>query len=542
MKLSSILVFGCATLALAPVVVAAQATEDPSLRHARALLKKAILIDGHNDVPWAIRERERAPMDLDAYDLAAPGERDTDIPKLRAGEVGAQFWSVYIPGESKDGAFARVQLEQLDLARRMIAKYPSDLAFCLTADDVVRAHAAGKIGSLLGLEGGHAIENSLGALRVYYDLGARYMTLTHNVSLDWADAAQGETIHGGLTPFGREVVREMNRLGMMVDLSHVSSRVMIDALDVTEAPVLFSHSAARALVDHARNVPDDVLKKLAVNDGVVMVTFVPMYVSAEVAAWWAPVWAQVVADPSRETFERARAQRAKEAGPEPRATLAQVADHIEHVRKIAGVDHVGLGGDYPASAGAPAGLEDVSRYPDLFAELIRRGWSDDDLTKLAGGNVLRVMRRNEAVARRLQTARPPSIATIGALDGAGTQAKAVLDLENAWTTALVKGDQAAYRRLLADDFVYSEDFVTMDRAAVLQGLTAGGETFEAARNEEMQLHDYGEVAAVTGWLVVQGRGPSGPFTRRYRYTDTWKRYPGGWKLVIAHDTLERKAP
>jgi membrane dipeptidase len=424
----------------------------------------------------------------------------------------------------------------------MIAGLPNDLVLCLTADDVVRAHAAGKIGSLIGMEGGHAIENSLGVLRAYYDLGARYMTLTHNVSLDWADAAQGEAIHGGVTPFGREVVHEMNRLGMMIDLSHVSSRVMFAALDASEAPVIFSHSSARALVDHPRNVPDDVLKRLAIHDGVVMVTFVPMYVSREVAAWWAPVWAQVVADASKEAFERARAQRAKEAGPEPRATLAQVADHIEHVRKIAGIDHVGIGGDYPASAGAPVGLEDVSKYPDLFAELIRRGWSDDDLTKLAGGNVLRVMRRNEEVAKRLQAARPPSTATIDAVDGAGTQAKAVLELENAWTTALVKGDQAAYRRLLAEDFVYSEDFVTMDRAVVLEGLTTAGETFEAARNEEMQLHDYGDVAAVTGWLVVQGRGPSGAFTRRYRYTDTWKRYPGGWKLVIAHDTLERKSP
>jgi membrane dipeptidase len=542
MKLSAILVLGCATLAIAPVAAVPPTREDAALRHARALLKTAVLIDGHNDVPWAIRERRAAPMDVEAYEFGATGERDTDIPKLRAGEVGAQFWSVYVPGELADGAFARVQLEQLDIARRMIATYPNDLTLCRTADDVVRAHAAGRIGSLLGMEGGHAIENSLGALRAYYDLGARYMTLTHNVSLDWADAAQGEAVHGGLTPFGREVVHEMNRLGMMVDLSHVSSRVMIDALDASEAPVIFSHSSARALVDHSRNVPDDVLKRLAANDGVVMVTFVPMYVSAEVAAWWAPVWAQVVADPSREAFERAKARRAKDAGPEPRATLAQVADHIEHVRAVAGVDHVGIGGDYPASAGAPAGLEDVSKYPNLFAELIRRGWKDDELTKLAGGNVLRVMRRNEAVARRLQGERPPSTATIEALDGPGTQAKAVLELENAWTTALVKGDQAAYRRLLADDFVYSEDLVTMDRAAVLQGLTAGGETFEAARNEEMQLHDYGGVAAVTGWLLVRGRGPSGPFERRYRYTDTWKRYPGAWKLIVAHDTLQPAPP
>jgi membrane dipeptidase len=531
-----------AGLAAVPLLAAAAPAEDPAVAHARTLLRKAILIDGHNDLPWELRESKSASMDVDAFDVSRRAAGDTDIPRLREGEVGAQFWSVYVPGELKDGRFARVQLEQLDLARRIIAKYPNDLAFCLTADDIERAHGAGMIGSLPGMEGGHVLEDSLGTLRAYYDLGARYLTLTHNVTLAWADAAQDQPRHDGLTAFGREVVHEMNRLGMMVDLSHVSQQVMEDALAASEAPVIFSHSCTRALADHARNVPDAVLERLEENGGVIMVTFVPMFVSQEVAAWWAPLWAQVVADPSREAFEKAKAQRTKEAGPEPRATLAQVADHIAHVRKIAGIDHVGIGGDYPASAGAPIGLEDVSKYPYLFAELIRRGWSDKDLTKLAGGNLLRVMRQNETVAKRLQAARPPSKATIQSLDGGATGAKAVLDLENDWTTALVKGDQSAFRRLLADDFVYSENDRTMDRTSVLKELTSGAETIEAARNEGMELHDYGAAAAVTGWLVVKGHGPAGAFERRYRYTDTWMRRPGGWKIVIAHDFLVPTPP
>jgi membrane dipeptidase len=392
--------------------------EDPALRHARRLLQKAILIDGHNDLPWSIRERKTSPMDVEAVDLTAGAPGGDDIPGLRAGGVGGQFFSVFLPGDLKDGHFARVQLEQIDIARRVIARYPRDLGLALTADDIVRVHASGRIACLIGMEGGHALENSLGALRAYYDLGARYMTLTHNVTLDWADAALDAPKHNGLTPFGREVVREMNRLGMLVDLSHVSPKVMEDALDTSEAPVIFSHSSARALADHPRNVPDAVLRRLPENGGIVMITFVPSFVSPEAAAWWAPLLKRFAAASRPEEMEALKKEHEAEAGPEPRATLAQVADHIEHARDVAGIDHVGIGGDYPAESGAPEGLEDVSKYPYLFAELIRRGWSDGDLSKLAGGNLLRVMRRAEEVSRRLRMERPPSTATIEQLDSA----------------------------------------------------------------------------------------------------------------------------
>jgi membrane dipeptidase len=516
--------------------VRAAAPEDAPLAHARALLAKTILIDGHNDLLWAIHETKSAAMDLDAFDLAGGAPGDTDIPRLRAGGVGAQIWSVYVPGESKDGRYARLQLEQIDLARRMIAKYPKDLALCLTAADIERAHRAGRIGSLLGMEGGHALEDSLGVLRAYYALGVRSMTLTHNVTLPWADAASDEPRHDGLTAFGREVVKEMNRLGMMVDLSHVSTKVMADALDASEAPVIFSHSCAKALADHARNVPDDILRRLPRNGGVIMVTFVPLFASGASAAWWGPVWAEVLVNPTQSNLERVRAQRVKDAGPEPKATIADVADQIEHVRKIAGVDHVGIGGDYPATAGAPAGLEDVSGYPLLFAELIRRGWSDADLAKLAGGNALRVMRRVESVAAA-SSGRPASLATLASTGGSSLDAKHVLELEEAFCAAVVKRDRPAIERLLTREFVYSEDGATIGRAALLDALTAGPETITAARNEGMELHDYGAAAAVTGWLVLTGTGPAGPFERRYRYTDTWVRRSGRWQLAIAHDSL-----
>jgi len=302
----------------------------------------------------------------------------------------------------------------------MIARYPDRLAFALTADDIDRAVKRGRIASLLGMEGGHAIENSLGTLRSYYALGARYMTLTHNVTLDWADAALDTARHHGLTEFGREVVREMNRLGMLVDLSHVSPGVMSNALDVSEAPVIFSHSAARALVDHPRNVPDSILARLARNGGVVMVTFVPQFVSTEFKGW------EDTADSARKAIRTAVPDTAEgrrqydqweAAHPAPSATLAQVADHIDHVRQVAGVDHVGIGSDFDGIDHVPVGLEDVSHFPDLFAELIRRGWSDADLKKLAGQNLLRVLRQAEATAARLQREREPSTKTIEQLDG-----------------------------------------------------------------------------------------------------------------------------
>jgi membrane dipeptidase len=421
MKLGkSTAILAAAFLALTPSPMPGQTSPDRALEHARKLLRSTPLIDGHNDLPWEIRVSKTAPRDVAAYDLRQRSPKHTDLARLKEGEVGAQFWSIYIPGEIKDSGFARVQLEQFDIARRMIASYPDRLALALTADDIERDFKRGKLASLLGMEGGHAIENSLGALRSYYALGARYMTLTHNVTLDWADAALDSARHGGLTEFGREVVKEMNRLGMLVDLSHVSPGVMSAALDVSQAPVIFSHSAARALVDHPRNVPDSILARLSRNGGLVMVTFVPAFVSRDVAAWEAQADSEqrqlkaAVAD----TAEQGRQWETwKTAHPSPLATLAQVADHVEHVRAIAGVDHVGIGSDFDGIEAGPVGLEDTSKFPQLFAELIRRGWTDGDLKKLAGGNLLRVLRQAEATAARLQRTGQPSNRTIEELDG-----------------------------------------------------------------------------------------------------------------------------
>jgi len=407
---------------LAVAFVATAKAQDPHLERARRVLRSVPLVDGHNDLPWYIRtEFTAAPRDVDAYDLRGRTPGNTDIPRLREGMVGAQFWSVYIPGNVRDSGFARMQLEQIDIARRVIAKYPDVFQLAHTVNDVRKAFAAGKIASLLGMEGGHAIENSLGALRAYYDLGVRYMTLTHNVTIDWADAAADSARHGGLTEFGKEVVREMNRLGMLVDLSHVSPAVMSAALDVSEAPVIFSHSSARALTDVPRNVPDSILRRLPANGGVVMVTFVPGFVSQKVADH-AAQRRRIVAEarrryPGDSTAAARMIAEWDASNPAPRATLSDVADHIEHVRKIAGVDHVGIGSDFDGTGNElPAGLEDVSRFPALLAELSRRGWTEADLEKLAGENILRVMARAEEVARRLQRERLPSNRTIEELD------------------------------------------------------------------------------------------------------------------------------
>jgi membrane dipeptidase len=403
---------------LAALAVPGIAADDPLL-HARRLLKKSPIIDGHNDLPWVIRENSKAPMDVGAYDLRVKTAGHTDLKRLREGGVGGQFWSVYIPAEIP-GGFARTQLEQIDIARRVIARYPDALEAASTAAEVRRAMKRGHVASMLGVEGGHAIENSLGALRAYYDLGVRYMTLTHTATLDWADAAGDTPRHSGLTRFGEEVVREMNRLGMLVDLSHVTPETMEDAIRVSEAPVIFSHSSAKALCDHVRNVPDNVLQMLPKNGGVVMVTFVAAFVSQEMATASEPLWAEMKAR-AKEVKDPAELQKLyKEMGakmPKIKVTIAQVADHVDHVRKVAGVDHVGLGGDYDGNDAWPEGLEDVSTYPNLFAELIRRGWSDADLVKLAQGNVLRAMAQAETVAKRLQLSRPPSVATVESLDG-----------------------------------------------------------------------------------------------------------------------------
>jgi len=386
--------------------------EDAALVRARALLDRIGLVDGHNDLPWTLREKFGS--DLSRVDLRKRGATvDTDIPRLREGRVAGQFWSVFIPSGLPNPA--RTQLEQIEVARRMIDAYPETFLFATTAADVERARRQGKIASFLGMENGQALENSLGALRAFHALGVRYMTLTHGKNNDWTDSAT-DTARAGLTAFGREVVREMNRLGMLVDISHVSPDVMRQVLDLSEAPVIFSHSSARALVDHRRNVPDDVLARMARNGGVVMVTFIPVFVSPETAAWGKGLETSIFNAKTSAEMERMEKEYAAVHGPAPIATLAQVADHIEHVAKVAGRDHVGIGSDFYGSKDEPAGLADVSRFPDLFAELIRRGWSDPDLEKLASGNVLRALRGAEAVASRLATSRRPSTATLEELD------------------------------------------------------------------------------------------------------------------------------
>jgi membrane dipeptidase len=418
MRLTTILLL--AFLAAEPL--SAQTT-DPHLARARRVLRQTPLIDGHNDLPWAIRTDSVAPRDVEKYDLRKATRGHTDLARLKAGMVGGQFWSVYIPANVRDSGYARVQLEQIEIARQVVAKYP-EIEWALTADALRASHARGRIGSLLGLEGGHAIENSLGALRAYYDLGARYLTLTHSANIDWADSGTDSVRHGGLTKFGEEVVREMNRLGMLVDLSHVSPATMSDALNVTEAPVIFSHSSARGVTEHPRNVPDSILRRLPQNGGVVMVTFVPVFVSQRVAQYGDEM--QRTNAELRQRFPNDDAARRREMDawrathPAPKATLKDVADHIDHVRRVAGVDHVGIGSDFDGINDTPVGLEDVSTFPALFAELSRRGWTEEALRKLAGENLLRVLKRAEAVSARLKQQRPPSTRTIQEMDGTRT--------------------------------------------------------------------------------------------------------------------------
>lgn len=406
-KGSMVTAFAVAACTLGALAAAAPAPtqDDPALAHARRLLKSAILFDGHNDLPFAIREKLGSNPDLSKYDLRSRAPGQTDIPRLRAGGVGAQFWSVYIQGEA-GGGFARTQLEQIAIARRVIDRYPDTFVLASTAADVERAHRRGRIAGMLGMEGGYAIENSLGLLHAYYDLGVRYMTLTHNTHTDWADSAlQIPPKHDGLTDLGREVVREMNRIGMLVDLAHTSEKTMLDAIATSQAPVIFSHAAARALCDVPRNVPDSVLDRLRANGGVVMVTFVAGFVSNDAARTMMPAITEYGLR-ARElgTQEERDALRKEIFGriSMPKVTVAQVADHIDYIAKRVGVDNVGIGGDFDGNDYWPEGLSDVSMYPNLFAELIRRGWSDADLRKLAGGNVLRALREAERVAQRMQ--------------------------------------------------------------------------------------------------------------------------------------------
>ncbi len=364
-----------------------------------AIHKQTPLIDGHNDYPWALRGLDPG-RDLSKADISKPvPSLMTDIPRLRQGGVGGQFWSVYVPSTMQGKEAVRATLEQIDIVHRMTMRWPQTFEIAYTAAEIERSFKAGRIGSLIGMEGGHSIDNSLATLRMMHALGAQYMTLTHSANLPWADASPGPPALGGLSPFGEEVIREMNRLGMLVDLSHVSPDTMEDALRVTEAPVIFSHSSAKAICNVHRNVPDNVLQLVKKNNGVVMVTFVPGFISQAVADYDA-----------RPAAERANI-------PAPKATLSQVADHIDHIRKVAGIDHIGLGGDFDGISSVVVGLEDVSTYPALSAELLKRGYSDADVKKIIGLNVLRVMRQVEKVAAGLQKSRQPSTATIEQLDG-----------------------------------------------------------------------------------------------------------------------------
>ncbi|MGZ4617083.1 MAG: dipeptidase [Actinomycetes bacterium] len=378
------------------------------------LLRSAPLVDGHNDLLWELRDQVGYDFSALEVDRPAPSVM-TDVPRMRAGGVGAQFWSVYVPSDLPGDQAVTATLEQLDGWHELLRRYPDDLGLALTADDVDRVVAQGRIASLAGMEGGQSIGCSLGALRMMFALGARYLTLTHNDNNPWADSATDKPVHDGLTGFGVEVVHEMNRLGMLVDLSHVAPSTMRDALRATSAPVIFSHSSARALCDHPRNVPDDVLAALPGNGGVCMVTFVPGFLSQEIADIWIEQdrFEKQLAVEGREAAEVERSvAQWKAEHPFGPATMGQVADHVEHVREVAGVDHVGIGGDYDGVGVMPAGMGDVSSYPVLFADLRRRGWSDGDLRRLAGRNVLRVLRAAEAVARDLQQQRGPSLVRI----------------------------------------------------------------------------------------------------------------------------------
>lgn len=419
------------SVALACSSVAQAATPAPGKNDAALAARVAKVlavtpvIDGHNDLPWELRARRNVDLRIDHSSKGKPANGQTplmtDIPRLRAGGVGGQFWSVWTPASITGPAAVQLTLEEIDIVRTMVAKYPEAFEMAYTADDIERIHRAGRIASLIGIEGGHQINDSMAVLRQMYVLGARYMTLTHTLNTNWADSATADPEHHGLTPFGKAMVGEMNRLGMLVDLSHVSPDTMRQAIATSAAPVMFSHSGARALIDHPRDVPDDVLQLVAKNHGIVMVNFYPGYVSAANARWDADRAAEKArfnAPPYGGLYigqpERAKAALAEweRQHPAPVVTLGMVADHIEHIRKVAGVESVGIGSDFDGIPTTPVGLDAVDKYPALLIELARRGWTDAELAAVAGGNMLRVMREAEAVAKRLQASEMPSTLTI----------------------------------------------------------------------------------------------------------------------------------
>jgi membrane dipeptidase len=415
MSLKKLLLIAAA-MTIAPAAASAQPIDPKVQARIDRILRATPLIDGHNDLAWELRDNYAGKvegLERDSDKRAKP--LMTDMARLRQGRVGAQFWSVFIPSEVTGDAAVRETIEQIDVVKRLVKAYPDDLALANTADDIVRIHKSGRVASLIGIEGGHQIGANLAALRQFYDLGARYMTLSHFKNNEFADSATDDPKYHGLNDFGRTVVHEMNRLGMLVDLSHVSDDVMRQALQVSRAPVIFSHSSARALDDHNRNVPDDILRLTAQNGGVVMVNFYSAYVSDAFRKWNAEEAAEEARakslDNGRPEQREADIKAWKAANLAPRVTVAEVADHVDHVAKVAGHDHVGIGGDLDGIDVAPEGLGTVSGYPLLFAELIRRGWSDADLARLAGGNVLRVMRRAEAVAASMKD-EPPAMATL----------------------------------------------------------------------------------------------------------------------------------
>jgi membrane dipeptidase len=407
------------SIGLALALLAACAAFGQTDPRVERILTSVPLIDGHNDLPWQFRERvdnRLAEIDLrtDLSKLEKP--LHTDIPRLRAGRVGGQFWSVYVPASIKGPEAVQATIEQIDVVHRLSTLYPDTFEVARTADDIERIHRAGKIASLIGVEGGYSINNSLAILRSLYELGTRYMTLTHSTTIDWADSATADPRHGGLSPFGREVIAEMNRLGMLVDLSHVSPETMHDTLDATLAPVIFSHSSVRALTGHSRNVPDDVLKRLPQNGGIVMITFVPSFISEELRQWHANEEAESARLKELHSGEphlvREKLAAWQASHVRPQATLADVANHIEHAIRVAGEDHVGIGGDLDGISSTPVGLSSVADYPALLAELLRRGHSEERVKKIAGGNALRVLRGAEKVAARLRNERKPNDARI----------------------------------------------------------------------------------------------------------------------------------